>query len=111
MPRFGLTFTSDASSKKLYCNQIKGYYIDPTSSLPKLGPYSHYLVLQNDKGQKKAVFADQLFKKPKKYEVMFPHFNINQQVEIEEGNPQNILFMIFQKRECLYQNLRKQIFT
>jgi hypothetical protein len=57
LPRFGLTFKKDPKNPTCFhCHQLEGFSFNPEKSLPKLGIYSRYLLLENSSGQKKALF-------------------------------------------------------
>jgi len=61
-PRFDLTFTRSLENSSCFsCPHFEGFYLKPTATLPKLGVYSHYIVLENAKGEKKAIVPDLSF--------------------------------------------------
>lgn len=60
LPRFGLTFTPVKG--QLSCDQFKGYKLAFGETIPPLGSFHNYLVLKNDKGEKKVLIPRYGFK-------------------------------------------------
>lgn len=53
LPRFSLSFSVDR--EKMSCDQIPGYFIAKQQAISQLGTYKHYLVLENEAGERKII--------------------------------------------------------
>lgn len=92
LPRFGLSFK--ASGEKplvLSCDQLEGFQLKLGAQAKQLGAFSHYLLLENVRGERKVILPKQQFLNVKEKEVLNPNFNIDRQLELEQGGPQQYL--------------------
>jgi hypothetical protein len=65
LPRFSLSFVVD-DHNHWQCTATPGYYLDERSSISELDPYSHYLVLRNQKGERQLLMPDLPLKQAQK---------------------------------------------
>lgn len=108
LPRFGLSFTRDATKKnqkksghskvefvpeeqvQWNCDQFSkdGYFLAQDQSLPIMGSYKNYLVLENAAGKKKALLPEYKIKPPKHMNAILPGFYVDQNLESINREPQ-----------------------
>ncbi|MBA3238120.1 MAG: DUF3638 domain-containing protein [Parachlamydiaceae bacterium] len=60
LPRFNLSFTYDVKNSRLASDQFNegGFFLSTEQYVSALGAYTHYLVLENDKGEKKILIPN-----------------------------------------------------
>lgn len=83
LPRFGLTFDSD-----LNCREFPGFRFKPREELSILGNYKRYLVLENDRGEKKVIVARQRFIAPNEPNPLIPLYNVDMGLRLSNKDPQ-----------------------
>lgn len=88
LPRFGLTFVPDAKKKNCWmCEQFPGYVVKPQERIKGLGVYSHYLMIENQDGDKKVLLPSQDFfstkGQKKNQETLEPLHFINAELALE----------------------------
>lgn len=90
LPRFGLSFSpTHHKPLRLFCDQFPGYFVKSDEVLPELGSYRHYIVLENNQGQRKVLLPKQQFTKNERgAETLMPTYQINLELREEDRNPQ-----------------------
>lgn len=74
LPRYGLSFKMNDSSQ-LISDQFPGFHLKLEGSVPSLGTFPHFLLLENDQGEQKVILPDNTFVKPKEgYEALLSTF-------------------------------------
>ena len=90
--RLQLSFHPDPKNpKKLMSDQYPNYFINKTHTLNELGIFRNYLVLENEKGMRKAILPQHPFKTPPEKETLQPRFEI----DLELHNSDLIKTLIF----------------
>lgn len=92
LPRFGLTFSPDAKEPKQWnCDQFskEGFFIAQEQSLPVMGAYQDYLVLENAAGKKKVLLPEYKIKSPEKEKnSIVPEFIVDRNLDNGNREPQ-----------------------
>ncbi|MBA3238118.1 MAG: DUF3638 domain-containing protein [Parachlamydiaceae bacterium] len=94
LPRFNLSFTYDAKNSRLASDQFTegGFFLSPEQYVPALGAYTHYMVLENERGEKKVLIPQQWLKKledPKDRESLEAKHVIDQNLAPENAFKQH----------------------
>lgn len=92
LPRFGLSFSLDVKkSKQWNCDQFSrdGFFVAQEQSLPMMGAYQTYLVLENSSGEKKVLVPEYELDLPKEWNAICPEFNVDRQLDSEKRKPLN----------------------
>lgn len=92
LPRFGLSFTRDVKNTNHWkCDQFlkEGFFVAQEQSLPIMGAYTHYLVLENAAGKKKVLLPEYQIESPaEKKNTLLPAFEVNQGLDRTNREPQ-----------------------
>lgn len=95
LPRFGLTFKASIHDSTIFnCLEYPGWHLAKNQVIDQLGHFTAYLVLSNEKGQKKVIIPNQEFikfsNKPEVFEAKFASDQKLQSHEIE--NVESLVF-------------------
>lgn len=107
LPRFNLSFKAGSKKTlKLYSEQFPGFYVQFDAVLKKAGAYRHYLVMQDDHGNKKALFPLHHFLSlSEKKEVFEPRYTID--MEVKSAKPQRYFVFEVMKNGKLFSKSRE----
>lgn len=87
LPRFGLSFEN--KDGMLASGEFPGFYLMPKGRIHFLGRFSHYLLLENEAGEKKVIIPNQKLISPEKLEPLKPAFDFEGEVGKGMANPQS----------------------
>lgn len=83
LPRFGMSFSYDSTKQKLFSDQWDGFYLCEKQSLPLLGSFKNYLLLQNEHGERKLLMPQQFLSKlskPDERQALEPKHLVDRQL-------------------------------
>lgn len=112
LPRFNLSFNADLSSK-----EFPEFFLKPNSRLPIFNSYSRYLVLENNKGERKVIVACQNFLQPDKTNSLIPKYEVDQGLQLTNYSQQKYFIYDINQKGLLTSSSREanlyaaQIFT
>lgn len=92
LPRFGLSFSPDKTKKNQWnCDQFSkdGFFVAQEQSLPVMGAYTNYLVLENAAGKKKVLLPEYKITPPKEDKnSILPEFIVDKNLSQNSRGPQ-----------------------
>lgn len=108
LPRFGLSFKPEAGNvDRLTCEQFPGFFLNSTASVKELGTHQHFILLENQKGERKVLLPQQGFAPPEKKEVLEPRYEVNHALGRDQLDPQTFLVYDVQRNGKLVTRARE----
>lgn len=79
LSRFGLSFSikEHNGNKIALCNQVKGFRLAHKQYIPSLGIFKNYLVLENERGDKKVLLPQQAIREKLTKSALNPHIMLD----------------------------------
>ncbi len=81
LPRFSLSFTYNADKERLQSKEFPEFYLDKNQALSSTHLTKGYLLLTNEKGEKKLLLPDQKITVPGRQAVLIPKYEREQQTK------------------------------
>nr|MBA3603390.1 hypothetical protein [Parachlamydiaceae bacterium] len=116
LPRFGLSFTYDSNQSRIYADQFaeEGYFLSAEQYIPTLGAFTHFLLIENDAGQKKALIPNQWLQKLSSspdQEALSPKYSIDQNLAPEKAFKQSYsLFTVNSEGKLVSESKKANLF-